>query len=62
MTTMTSEQRAADRQLAGDQIRLAHSVLAGYRRRLARGGTGPGGLSRRGRLVRLTAISNTPRH
>jgi hypothetical protein len=49
MTTMTSEQRAADRQLAGDQIRLVHSVMASYRYRL----------SRRGRLVRLAAINES---
>lgn len=57
MSTMTSEQRAADRLLAGDQIRLIHSVLAGHRRRLGRGGSAAGALSHQRRLARMTAIS-----
>jgi hypothetical protein len=59
MSSMTSEQRAADRLLAGDQIRLAYSVMAGHRRRLGRGVSASGGRSRRSRLVRLTAVRPT---
>jgi len=63
MSTMTSEQRAADRLLAGDQIRLFHSVLAGHRRRLVRGGLAGGGLSRRRQLARMAAVSRiAPTH
>ncbi len=63
MSSMTSEQRAADRLLAGDQIRLIHSVLAGHRRRFGRGGLAGSGLGRRQRLARLTAVGRTaPTH